>query len=115
MIVYAVIATDSVAARGLVNGWCLPRSGRRDILSVAITAFIFIRVILRIIVLIYHKFRKWFQNKKLFLHPLLTRKLHGLFFADRLRDLQSAVNRRRRKPYAAQAVYCHAKEKQELL
>ena len=33
MIVYAVIATDSVAARGLVNGWCLPRSGRRDILS----------------------------------------------------------------------------------
>ena len=35
MIVYAVIATDSVAARGLVNGWCLPRSGRRDILSVA--------------------------------------------------------------------------------
>ncbi|MBO8465184.1 MAG: hypothetical protein IAB93_04200 [Bacteroidetes bacterium] len=50
MIVYAVIATDSVAARGLVNGWCLPRSGRRDILSVAITAFIFIGVILRIIV-----------------------------------------------------------------
>ena len=50
MIVYAVIATDSVAARGLVNGWCLPRSGRRDVLSVAITAFIFIRVILRIIV-----------------------------------------------------------------
>ena len=36
----AVIVTDSVAARGLVNGWCLPRSGRRDILSVAITAFI---------------------------------------------------------------------------
>ena len=35
MIVYAVIATDSVAARGLVNGRCLPRSGRRDILSVA--------------------------------------------------------------------------------
>ena len=51
MIVYAVIATDSVAARGLVNGWCLPRSGRRDILSVAITAFIFIGVILRIIVI----------------------------------------------------------------
>ena len=50
MIVYAVIATDSVATRGLVNGWCLPRSGRRDVLSVAITAFIFIRVILRIIV-----------------------------------------------------------------
>ena len=50
MNVYAVIATDSVAARGLVNGWCLPRSGRRDILSVAITAFIFIVVILRIIV-----------------------------------------------------------------
>ena len=50
MIVYAVIATDSVAARGLVNGWCLQRSGRRDVLSVAITAFIFIRVILRIIV-----------------------------------------------------------------
>ena len=47
MIVYAVIVTDSVAARGLVNGWCLPRSGRRDILSVA---FIFIGVILRIIV-----------------------------------------------------------------
>ena len=23
MIVYAVIVTDSVAARGLVNGWCL--------------------------------------------------------------------------------------------
>ncbi len=41
VIVYAVIATDSVAARGLVNGRCLPRSGRRDILSVAITAFIF--------------------------------------------------------------------------
>ena len=48
MIVYAVIATDSVviatdsvAARGLVNGRCLPRSGRRDILSVAITAYIF--------------------------------------------------------------------------
>ena len=36
-----VIATDSVAARGLVNGRCLPRSGRRDILSVAITAYIF--------------------------------------------------------------------------
>ena len=35
----AVIAADSVAARGLVNGWCLPRSGRRDILSVAITAY----------------------------------------------------------------------------
>ena len=51
MNVYAVIATDSVAARGLVNGWCLPRSGRRDILSVAITAFIFIVVILRIIVI----------------------------------------------------------------
>ena len=34
MIVYAVIATDSVAARGLVNGRCLPRSGRRDILSI---------------------------------------------------------------------------------
>ena len=51
--VYAVIATDSVAARGLVNGWCLPRSGRRDILSVTTTAFIFIGVILRIIVLIY--------------------------------------------------------------
>ena len=49
MIVCAVIATDSVAARGLVNGWCLPRSGRRDLLSVAITAFIFIEVILRII------------------------------------------------------------------
>ena len=47
---FAVIATDSVAARGLVNGWCLPRSGRRDILSVAITAFIFIGVILRIII-----------------------------------------------------------------
>ena len=53
MNVYAVIATDSVAARGLVNGWCLPRSGRRDILSVAITAFIFIGVILRIIVNIF--------------------------------------------------------------
>ena len=52
MIMYAVIATDSVAvaARGLVNGRCLPRSGRRDILSVVITAFIFIGVILRIIV-----------------------------------------------------------------
>ena len=53
MIVYAAITTDSVAARGLVNGWCLPRSGRRDILSVAITAFIsfiFIGLILRIIV-----------------------------------------------------------------
>ena len=50
MIVYAVIVTDSVAARGLVNGRCLPRSGRRDILSVAITAFIFTGVILRIIV-----------------------------------------------------------------
>ena len=45
MIMYAVIATDSVAARGLVNGRCLPRSGRRDILSVVITAFIFIGVI----------------------------------------------------------------------
>ena len=44
------ITPDSVAARGLVNGRCLPRSGRRDILSVAITAFIFIGVILRIIV-----------------------------------------------------------------
>ena len=53
MIVFVVIATDSVAARGLVNGWCLPRSGRRDILSVAITAFIFIGVIFRRIVLIY--------------------------------------------------------------
>ena len=53
---YAVIATDSVAARGLVNGWCLPRSGRRDILSVAITAFIFIGVILRIIVLFFKKY-----------------------------------------------------------
>ena len=42
MIVYALIATDSVTACGLVNGWCLPRSGRRDILSVAINAFIFI-------------------------------------------------------------------------
>jgi len=52
MIVYAVIATDSVAARGLVNGRCLPRSGRRDILHVAITAFIFIGVILRIIVFV---------------------------------------------------------------
>ena len=51
MIVYAVITTDSVAARGLVNGRCLPRSGRRDILHVAITAFIFIGVILRIIVI----------------------------------------------------------------
>ena len=50
MIVSAVITTDSVAARGLVNGRCLPRSGRRDILSVVITAFIFIGVILRIIV-----------------------------------------------------------------
>ena len=38
---------------GLVNGWCLPRSGRRDILSVAITAFIFIGVILRIIIIIF--------------------------------------------------------------
>ena len=35
----AVIAADSVAARGLVNGRCLPRSGRRDILSVTITAY----------------------------------------------------------------------------
>ena len=51
MIVYAVIATDSVAARGLVNGRCLPRSGRRDILSVAITAYIFTGVILRHIIL----------------------------------------------------------------
>ena len=51
MIVYAVIATDSVAARGLVNGWCLPRSGRRDILSVAITAYIFTGVILHHIIL----------------------------------------------------------------
>ena len=50
VIVYAVIATGSVAARGLVNGRCLPRSGRRDILPVAITAFIFTGVILRIIV-----------------------------------------------------------------
>ena len=42
MIVYAVIVTDSVAARGLVNGWCLPRSGRRDILSVVIVNFLLI-------------------------------------------------------------------------
>ena len=49
MNVYAVIATDSVAARGLVNGWCLPRSGMREILSVAITAFISIVEILRIL------------------------------------------------------------------
>ena len=54
--VYAVIATDSVAARGLVNGRCLPRSGRRDILSVAITAFIFKGVILRIIIKIVNFF-----------------------------------------------------------
>ena len=39
--VYAVTATDSVAARGLVNGRCLPRSGRRDILSVTVTAYTF--------------------------------------------------------------------------
>ncbi len=62
MIVYAVIATDSVAARGLVNGWCLPRSGRRDILSVAITAFIFIGVIFRIIV---KNFLKIFGRKEI--------------------------------------------------
>ena len=48
---YAVIATDSVAARGLVNGWCLPRSGRRDILSAAITEYTIMFVsILRIII-----------------------------------------------------------------
>ena len=47
---YAVIATDSVAARGLVNGRCLPRSGRRDILSVATAYTIMFGVILRIIV-----------------------------------------------------------------
>ena len=65
MIVYAVIATDSVAARGLVNGWCLPRSGsgRRDILSVAITAFIFIGVILRRIVINFKAMSNF--NKKL--------------------------------------------------
>ena len=63
MNVYAVIATDSVAARGLVNGWCLPRSGRRDILSVAITAFIFIGVILRIIVKFFLRtFETGFRN-----------------------------------------------------
>ena len=46
---------DSVCSNchGQVNGWCLPRSGRRDILSVAITAFIFIGVILRIIIIIF--------------------------------------------------------------
>ena len=61
--VYAVIATDSVAARGLVNGWCLPRSGRRDILSVAIAAFIFIGVILRIIVKFFLRtFETGFRN-----------------------------------------------------
>ena len=60
---YAVIATDSVAARGLVNGWCLPRSGRRDILSVAIAAFIFIGVILRIIVKFFLRtFETGFRN-----------------------------------------------------
>ena len=42
----------------LVNGWCLPRSGRRDILSVAITAFIFIGVILRIIIENFKQFLK---------------------------------------------------------
>ena len=58
MNVYAVIATDSVAARGLVNGWCLPRSGRRDILSVA-----FIGVILRIIVKFFLRtFETGFRN-----------------------------------------------------
>ena len=47
----ALTATDSVAARGLVNGWCLPRSGRRDLLSVAVNASIIIfESILRIIV-----------------------------------------------------------------
>ena len=45
-----------------VNGWCLPRSGRRDILSVAITAFIFIGVILRIIVKIFKRFFKLWKN-----------------------------------------------------
>ena len=64
MVVYAVIVTDSVAARGLVNGWCLPRSGRRDILSVAITAFIFIGVILRIINKFFKIFEKLFAESK---------------------------------------------------
>ena len=63
MIVYAIIATDSVAARGLVNGWCLPRSGRRDILSVVITAFIFTGVILRIIV---KNFKQLLKNQNNF-------------------------------------------------
>ena len=63
MNVYAVIATDSVAARGLVNGWCLPRSGRRDILSVVITAFIFTGVILRIIV---KNFKQLLKNQNNF-------------------------------------------------
>ena len=71
---YAVIATDSVAARGLVNGWCLPRSGRGDILSVAITAFILIGVILRIIIKNFKQLLKqflkaaWNFNKLITLH-----------------------------------------------
>ena len=39
--VYAATATDSVAARGLVNGRCLPLRGRRDILSVTVAAYTF--------------------------------------------------------------------------
>ena len=67
--VYAVIATDSVAARGLVNGWCLPRSGRRDILSVTITVFIFIGVILRIIILKFIRISTEYTQKNLTLYP----------------------------------------------
>ena len=47
MIMDALTATDSVAARGLVNGWCLPRSGRRDLLSVAVNASIIKQRVLR--------------------------------------------------------------------
>ena len=67
--VYAVIATDSVAARGLVNGWCLPRSGRRDTLSVTITVFIFIGVILRIIILKFIRISTEYTQKNLTLYP----------------------------------------------
>ena len=47
----ALTAPESVAARGLVNGRCLPQSGRRDLLSGAVNASIIIfELILRIIV-----------------------------------------------------------------
>ena len=47
----ALTAPESVAARGLVNGRCLPLCGRRDLLSGAVNASMLIfELILRIIV-----------------------------------------------------------------